>query len=81
LHEEVRREFERKKFSTIHRADLSGYASIAAPIFDFSGEIRYAISLVGTRTTLQTEKGSAHVKALLDSAQRATTSLGGVYPA
>ena len=81
LQEEVRREFERKKFSTVHRADLHGYASIAAPIFDFSGEIRYAISLVGTRTTLQTEKGSAHVKALLDSAQRATTSLGGVYPA
>jgi len=81
LQEEVRREFERKKFSVIHRADLSGYASIAAPIFDFSGQIRYAISLVGTRTTLQTEKGSAHVKALLDSAQRATISLGGVYPA
>jgi DNA-binding IclR family transcriptional regulator len=78
FYDQVQRELQRKKFTTILRADLSGYASISAPIFDFSGQARYAISLVGTRSTLLTDKGSAHVKALLDSAERATRALGGV---
>ena len=75
--DEVQRELQRKKYATIHRADLSGYASIAAPIYDFTGQVRFTISLVGTRATLQTERGSAHVKALLESAARATATLGG----
>jgi len=80
LHDEVQRELQRKKFATITRADLSGYTSIAAPIFDLSGQIRYAISLIGTRATLSIQKGSPHVKALLHSAQRATAALGGAFP-
>lgn len=77
FHEEAVRELERKKYATLHRADMSGYASIAAPIFDFTGQLRFAISLVGSRTTLQTERGSPHVTALLESAARATVALGG----
>lgn len=71
------RELADKKYTTVLRADLSNYASIAAPIFDFAGKLRFAISLVGSRSTLQTESGSVHVKALLQSAARATAGLGG----
>jgi DNA-binding IclR family transcriptional regulator len=74
------RELQRKKYSTVHRADMSGYASMAAPVWDWNGEIRFAISLVGSRSTLLTERGSAHVRALLESAARATAGLGGVSP-
>lgn len=75
--EKVERELGRKKYATIHRGDMSGYASMAAPIWDWNGEIRFTVSLVGTRTTLQTDRKSAHVQALLDSAASATASLGG----
>jgi len=74
------RELKRKKYSTVHRADMSGYASMAAPVWDWNGEIRFAISLVGSRSTLLTERGSAHVRALLESAARATAGLGGISP-
>ena len=74
------RELQRKKYSTVLRADMSGYASMAAPVWDWNGEIRFAISLVGSRSTLLTERGSAHVQALLESAARATAGLGGVSP-
>jgi DNA-binding IclR family transcriptional regulator len=47
------------------------------PIWDWNGEIRFTISLLGTRTTLQTDRKSAHVQALLESAASATASLGG----
>ncbi|MDB5998469.1 MAG: hypothetical protein JWP52_168 [Rhizobacter sp.] len=77
---EALRELQRKKYSTVLRADMSGYASMAAPVWDWNGEIRFAISLVGSRSTLQTERGSAHAQALLESAARATTSLGGTSP-
>jgi len=77
FHEEAVRELARKKYATLYRADMSGYTSIAAPIYDFSGQLRFAISLVGHRTTLQAERGSPHVTALLESAGRATVALGG----
>ena len=76
--EDVQRELKRKKYATILRSGLSGYASMAAPIWDWNGEIRFTISVVGTRATLQTDSKSIYVQALLDSAARATSSLGGI---
>jgi DNA-binding IclR family transcriptional regulator len=75
--QEAGRELGRKKYATVLRSDMGGYASMAAPIWDWNGEIRFTISLVGTRTTLQTDRKSAHVQALLESAASATASLGG----
>jgi DNA-binding IclR family transcriptional regulator len=77
LHAEAKRELERKKYMTVQRGDMSGYVSIAAPVRDWSGEVRFAISLIGARTLLQTERTAIHVKALLQSAERATAQLGG----
>jgi DNA-binding IclR family transcriptional regulator len=76
--EETQRELKRKKYTTIFRSDMSGYASIAAPVWDWNGEIRFTISLVGTRATLQTDQKSVHVRALLEGAARATRGLGGI---
>jgi DNA-binding IclR family transcriptional regulator len=76
--QEAAREIKRKRYATVHRADMSGYASIAAPIWDRHGEIQFAISLVGSRTTLLTERGGAHAQALVESAGKATAALGGV---
>jgi DNA-binding IclR family transcriptional regulator len=71
------RELEARGYVTMERADGSGYASIAAPVRDWSGEIKFALSVVGSRSTLETKPSSAAVKALLESTARATAALGG----
>ncbi|WP_158816627.1 IclR family transcriptional regulator [Methylocapsa sp. S129] len=75
--EEARRELKRKGYSAIVRADVSAYVSIAAPVFDWHGQVRFTLSLAGTRATMQIEPASDLVKALLESAARATSALGG----
>jgi hypothetical protein len=44
---------------------------------DWTGEVKFALSVVGSRTTLEVKPSSASVKALLESSQRATIALGG----
>lgn len=66
-------------FSTVHLGSM-GYVSIAAPIWDRDGDLRFAISLIGSPTTLRTEVESKEVRALMDSANRATHALGGKAP-
>ena len=63
--------------TTIVRSDLSGYVSIAAPVLDWNGDLRFTLSLAGTRASMKTEPTSEQVKALLDSASRATQAIGG----
>jgi len=75
--EDAARELKRKGYATIARSDLNGYVSIAAPILDWNGDVRFTLSLAGTRASMQIEPSSDHVKALLDGASRATQSLGG----
>jgi DNA-binding IclR family transcriptional regulator len=73
----AKRELKRRHFATIVRAELSGYVSVAAPVVDWNGDLRFTLSLAGTRTTMKTDPTSEHVKALLDSASRATQAIGG----
>jgi DNA-binding IclR family transcriptional regulator len=56
---------------------LAGYVSIAAPVPDWNGDVRFTPSLAGTRASIKTESSSDQVKALLDSSSRATHALGG----
>jgi hypothetical protein len=51
--------------------------SIAAPVLDWNGDVRFTLSLAGTRASIKTESSSDQVKALLDSSSRATHALGG----
>ena len=64
-------------YVSMERADGSGYVSLAAPVRDWSGEVKFALSLVGSRATLESKPSSATVKALLESSARATCALGG----
>jgi DNA-binding IclR family transcriptional regulator len=75
--EDAARELKRRGYMTIVRSDLAGYVSIAAPILDWNGDVRFTISLAGTRASIKIEPSSDHVKALLDSASSATHALGG----
>ena len=71
------RELKRKGYTTIVRADLTGYVSIAAPVLDWNGDLRFTLSLAGTRASIKTEPAGEHAKSLLTSASRATHALGG----
>lgn len=75
LRTELQQELHRRKYVSVRRAE--GYTSIAAPVWDHHREIRFALSLIGPRSLLQIERGSAHVQALLASAERATLEIGG----
>src|SRR4029077_4817041 len=75
--EDAARELKRRGYTTIVRSDLSGYVSIAAPVLDWNGDVRFTLSLAGTRASIKIEPSSDHVKALLDSASKATQALGG----
>jgi DNA-binding IclR family transcriptional regulator len=75
--DDAARELKRKGYTTIISSDLSGFVSIAAPVLDWNGDLRFTISLAGTRASMKTEPTGEHVKALLTSASRATHALGG----
>jgi DNA-binding IclR family transcriptional regulator len=75
--EDAARELKRKGYTAIVRSDLSGYVSVAAPVLDWNGDVRFTLSLAGTRAAMKIESSSDHVKALLNSAIRATRALGG----
>ena len=79
LREEAITELRTCGFTTVHRGDM-GYVSVAAPIWDRDGVLRFAISLIGSPATLNTEIEGQAVKALLVSAVRATVALGGKVP-
>lgn len=64
-------------YVSLERADGTGYVSLAAPVRDWTGQLRFALSLVGSRGTLDMQATSAPVVALLQSAARATAALGG----
>jgi DNA-binding IclR family transcriptional regulator len=74
---EAERELSKTGYVSMKRADGTGYASLAAPVRDWTGEVRFALSLVGSRETLDLQPTSAHVKALLESCARTTAALGG----
>ncbi|MEK0416302.1 MAG: hypothetical protein RI949_308 [Pseudomonadota bacterium] len=77
---EAQRELTAHGYVIMERADGSGYASLAAPVRDWSGEVKFALSLVGSRSTLEVKPSGPTVKALLESSRRATVALGGTTP-
>ncbi|MET4346507.1 hypothetical protein [Bradyrhizobium sp. RT9a] len=44
---------------------------------DWNGDVRFTLSLAGTRASMKVEPSSDQVKALLASASSATQALGG----
>jgi DNA-binding IclR family transcriptional regulator len=77
FHAKVQRELQQNKYATMRRSDIVGYASIAAPVTNWTGDVKFVLSVVGSHTTLNTEPGTPHVQALLEAAGRASVLLGG----
>ncbi|MBL0419191.1 IclR family transcriptional regulator [Ramlibacter sp. AW1] len=71
------RELERNRYAAVTSAHPSGYVSVAAPVWDVHGEIRFSISLMDSRGRLDTSRNGPHVKALLEATERASVALGG----
>jgi hypothetical protein len=46
-------------------------------VLDWNGDLRFTLSLAGTRASMKTEPTSEQAKSLLASASRATHALGG----
>lgn len=75
--DDASRELKRKGYTSIVRADMTGYVSIAAPVLDWNGDVRFTLSLAGTRASMKIEPSSDQVTALLAAATNATQALGG----
>ena len=75
--EAARREMDEAGYVVFLRDDGTGYASAAAPVRDWSGSVRFALSVIGSQNSLSTERGSAEIRVLLACAARATAALGG----
>jgi DNA-binding IclR family transcriptional regulator len=75
--EAARRELADAGYVVVRRDDGTGYVSAAAPIRDWSGEVRFALSIIGAQSSLPIAPGGEAVTALLAGAGRATLALGG----
>jgi DNA-binding IclR family transcriptional regulator len=73
----ARRELAAAGYVVVRRDDGTGYVSAASPIRDWSGEVRFALSIIGAQSTLPIAPGGEAVAALLAGAERATLALGG----
>lgn len=75
--EAARAEIRQTGCAVLQRDDGTGYASVAAPIRDWSGTVRFALSIIGSQSSLGTQPESSEIQALLACAARATAALGG----
>lgn len=64
-------------YATLARSNLVGYASIAAPVWDWNDDVRFTLSIIGPRETIDLSGTGQHARALLESVARASTALGG----
>ena len=78
--EAARREVREAGYVVIQRDDGTGYASAAAPIRDWSGSVRFTLSVIGSQGSLNLARGGTEIGALLACAARATAALGGAPP-
>jgi DNA-binding IclR family transcriptional regulator len=63
-------------FATMDPLPLPGILAIAAPVYDFTGEIRMAITLIGPVTGLDADPAGAQVRALLACRGELSEQLG-----
>lgn len=63
-------------FVTIDPLPLPGILAIAVPVFDFTGDIRMAITLIGPVSGLDADPAGPQVRALLDCRRELSEQLG-----
>jgi hypothetical protein len=73
--EDESQEFKRRGYTTIVRLDLSGYASIAALVLDWNGDVRFTLSQVIPDLTLRFR---GHISYPRQSSQRRVNHKSGL---
>jgi DNA-binding IclR family transcriptional regulator len=66
----------RQGYGVAEGSPVPGINGIAAPVFDHSGQIQLAVTLIGPAPVVGTEKDSPQVAALLDFTRRLSAQLG-----
>lgn len=69
-----------KKFATISPNPVAGIHAIASPIFDYSGDVKMVMTLIGTAANPELNAKSTSVRLLLECASRVSFELGYVEP-
>ncbi|MGO4567033.1 IclR family transcriptional regulator [Rhizobium sp. 2YAF20] len=70
----------RQGFATIFPRPVPGIAAIGAPVFDYTGQIQMAVTLIGTETHLDIDPSGPTVKKLLAVTHRLSFEHGHVDP-
>jgi DNA-binding IclR family transcriptional regulator len=70
-----------RKFATISPNPVAGINAIASPIFDYSGDVKMVMTLIGTASNPELDLKSMSVRLLLECASRVSFELGYVEPA
>jgi DNA-binding IclR family transcriptional regulator len=70
-----------RKFATISPNPVAGINAIASPIFDYSGDVKMVMTLIGTAANPELNPQSTSVRLLLECASRVSFELGYVEPA
>jgi DNA-binding IclR family transcriptional regulator len=69
-----------RKFATISPNPVAGIHAIASPIFDYSGDVKMVMTLIGTAANPELSPQSMSVRLLLECASRVSFELGYVEP-
>jgi DNA-binding IclR family transcriptional regulator len=65
-----------RKFATISPNPVAGINAIASPIFDYSGDVKMVMTLIGTAANPELNPQSTSVRLLLECASRVSFELG-----
>jgi DNA-binding IclR family transcriptional regulator len=68
-------------FATISPNPVAGIHAIASPIFDYSGDVKMVMTLIGTAANPELNPQSTSVRLLLECASRVSFELGYINPA
>jgi DNA-binding IclR family transcriptional regulator len=70
------KEIRQRGYATIDPPPVPGIHAIAAPVFDLVGQIRMAITLIGSAATIDVSAGSSHVEQLREAARLLNEQMG-----
>ena len=66
----------RERFETTLDLPIPGVSAVTAPVFDFTGEMKLAITVIGPTQQIDLSRNGAAVRATLGFAQKLSTDLG-----
>ncbi len=67
-------------YAVIDDPPVPGINAISAPVFDYSGQVQYAVTLIGHESMLKMTPDSEYIPVLLEATQNLSLQLGYVRP-